>query len=630
METIIRQADPTAKPKTLNLGLISRTVEIRKADLDEENRTVEIAFSSETPYERWFGIETLSHRAEHVDMSFIGSGNAPLLAGHNHDDQIGVIEKAWLQDGVGRAVVRFGKSNRAQEFFQDVQDGIRKNVSVGYFVMEMELKKAGTKNKPDEYLVTRWKPVEASIVSVPADESVGIREADETPETLIETKELKMEAEVKTIEVVKEVKPDMNAVRNAERVRQSELLALGKMAGMESEADAAIREGMEVNDFRAKAFDKMLEKQAKPAVVTLSENDKRDLQRYSLVKAIRESGEKKLTGIENEMAQEAEKQFKAAGIVPSGQLSVPYHVLAQRDLTVGPDSAGGYTVATNLLASSFIDLLNNRTMVRTMGARVLDNLVGDIKIPSMASGATGTWEGENDANAESSPTFGQVELAPNRVGTYVEISKKLLVQSSLAIEQLVQSDIAGAIARAIDVAALHGTGTGDQPTGIAATSGIGSVVGGTNGAAPTWANIIGLETEVAQDNADIGSLGYLTNAKVRGKLKQTFTNATYGEIPLWTGGGGADGMGMLNGYRAGVSNQVSSTLTKGSASGVCSAIFFGNWADLILAYWGGLDIVVDPYSLATTNLTRVTVNTYADVAVRHAQSFAAMLDALTA
>ena len=614
--------------KTMTLGLVTRTLEVKEDDINAEDRTIDLAFSSEEPYSRYFGIEILSHKKKHVDMGFIASGNAPLLAGHNHNDQIGVIEKAYLQDGVGRARARFGKSDRADEFFCDVQDGIRKNVSVGYYIHEMKLLEE-SKDGPDTYLVTKWKPVEASFVSVPADETVGIRSAADKIQTLI----IRKNEDKKMPDIKKDDKKDepkktqieMNAVRETERKRQADILAMGKDAGMADEAQAAVRNGESVADFRAKAFDKMIADQATPAVDidSLSDQDKKDIQAFSFLKAIREGAENNLTGVELEMHQEGRAQFKNLGVSAAGQLSIPYQVLAARDVTVGTDSQGGYTVDTNLLAGSFIELLQNRMKVKEMGATILDNLVGDIAIPSQATGATAAWEGENDANAESSPTFGQAALSPNRIGTYTEISKQLLVQSSLSVEMIIKQLLADSIALGMDLAALHGTGSGNQPTGIAATSGIGSVAGGDNGLAPTNAHIIELETDVAVANADVGKMGYLTNAKVRGKLKQVFTNATYGEIPLWKNS-------MLNGYRAEVSNQVSSALTKGTSSEVCSAIFFGNWADLICGFWGGLDMVIDPYSLATTNLTRITANTYADVTVRHAASFSAMLDALTA
>jgi len=620
--------------KTMKLGILSRNLTIKAEELpaqEDDSRTLELSFSSETPYERSWGVEILSHKADHVDMSFLGSGNAPLLAGHNHDDQIGVIEKAWLQDGVGRARVRFGKSNRADEVYQDVKDGIRKNVSVGYHIRQMEQLERSEKGV-DSFLVTDWLPVETSIVSVPADSTIGFRAGSEDVETVVKTLEVKQEIEPKVNIMSEEkkeapVKVDVSEDRAKERFRVREISAMGKQFEIdEKQIDNAIEKEMSVDDFRAMVMEKVIAEKSKPAVEmeSFSDQDKKDMRQFSFLKALREAGENKLSGIEKEMHDEGVSELKKVGRAPEGQLTVPYQILAQRDINLQADDQGGYTVATNLLAGSFIELLQNKMKVKEMGATVLDNLVGDIAIPTQATGATAAWEGENDAGAESSPTFGQVALSPNRVGTYVDISNKLIVQSSLAVENLVRNLIADSIALAIDKAALHGTGSNDQPTGIAATSGIGSVAGGTNGLAPTYAHMIELETDVASSNADVGRMGYLTNAKVRGKLKQVFSNATYGEIPVW----GADG--TMNGYRAEVSNQVSSTLTKGSSTSVCSAIFFGNWADLILAFWGGMSFVVDPYTLSKTNITSIVANTYADVNVRHAASFSAMLDALTA
>jgi len=204
------------------------------------------------------------------------------------------------------------------------------------------------------------------------------------------------------------------------------------------------------------------------------------------------------------------------------------------------------------------------------------------------------------------------------------------LQGTPSAEAMIREDIAGTLGLAIDLAALHGTGANNQPTGLAATSGIGSVAGGTDGLAPAWTHIVKLETEVAQDNADIGNMGYLTNAKVRGTLKHVYPNTTGGDSYLWHDGN-EPGMGMLNGYKAGVSNQVDSTLDKGSGAGVgvCSAIFFGNWSDMVIAMWGGLDLNVNPYILSTTGQVRVTGLQSVDIGIRNPTSFSAMLDALT-
>jgi HK97 family phage major capsid protein len=226
-------------------------------------------------------------------------------------------------------------------------------------------------------------------------------------------------------------------------------------------------------------------------------------------------------------------------------------------------------------------------------------------------------------------TLGQVALTPHAFGAWTDISRKLLKQSSIDVENFVRDDLARVIALGVDYAGLHGNhGTdANQPDGIAATTGIGSVLGGTNGAAPDWADIIDLETEVSVDNADIGSLAYMTNAKVRGKLKKTPVVATYSADMVWDRRAPTT---PLNGYEAIVTNQVSAILDKGTSTGVCSAIFFGNWDDLVLGIWGdGVDILVDPFTLSTQMALRIIAFQDVDFGVRHAGSFAAMLDALT-
>lgn len=360
---------------------------------------------------------------------------------------------------------------------------------------------------------------------------------------------------------------------------------------------------------------------------------KKEVQNYSLLRAIRSI----VTG---RREQDAPLEFEASlalekrlGHAPRGSIFVPNDYLQRslqpqgeaRDMTVGTPTAGGNLVATDTLAGSFIDMLRNAMVLRTAGARVLSGLSGDVEIPKKTSGATAYWLGENtDITDESQPVIGQVALTPKTVGAYTDISRKLLQQSSLDVEIMVRDDLAMTLALAMDLAGLHGTGLSNQPTGIAATSGIGSVAGGTNGLAPAWSHIVNLETEVAVDNADIGNLAYVTNAKVRGKLKQTAKVSSSDSVMVW-----ADGKNPLNGYPCHVTNQVSSALTKGGSGAVCSAIFFGNWADLVIAMWGVLDILVDPYTGGKAGTVRVIEFQDTDIAVRHAQSFSAMLDALT-
>lgn len=352
-----------------------------------------------------------------------------------------------------------------------------------------------------------------------------------------------------------------------------------------------------------------------------------DLRNYSLIRAIRAAADAPKNPHAWDAAQlELEASRAVAqrlGRNPQG-FFVPVEV-QMRDLTKGSTTGGGYTAGTDFRPQDFIEMLRNRMVVRQAGATILSGLQGDVAIPSQTGGATAYWVAESGAPTESQQAVGQIALLPKTVGAYTDISRKLLLQSSIDVERFVQTDLSTVLALAMDLAALHGTGTSNQPKGVAAQTGIGSVAGGDNGAAPTWANIVSLETEIAQDNADVNRLAYITNAKVRGKLKSTPITATYGEKMIW-----GEGATPLNGYAAWVSNQVSSALSKGTASGTCSAIFFGNWADLIIALWGGLDILVDPYTGSTSGTVRVVALQDADITVRHVESFAAMLDALTA
>lgn len=348
--------------------------------------------------------------------------------------------------------------------------------------------------------------------------------------------------------------------------------------------------------------------------------NQREVRQYSLVRAIWASVQNDWRGaeLEREASVAVARQLRRE---PQG-FFVPAD-WAQRDLVVGTNTAGGHTVQTELLAQSFITLLRNSMMVRAAGATILSDLVGNIAIPRQTGGATAYWVAENGAPTESQQAFDQVAMSPKTVGAFTDMSRRLLMQSSLDVESFVRGDLATVLALAIDLASMHGSGSSNQPLGIAGTSGIGSVAGGTNGLAPAWSHLVSLETEVAIDNADINRLAYVTNAKVRGKLKQV-EKATNTGLFLW-----ADGAQPINGYPAYISNQVSSTLTKGTSSGVCSAIFFGNWADLIIGLWGGLDILVDPYTGSTAGTVRVVALQDVDIAVRHPESFAAMLDALT-
>jgi len=365
---------------------------------------------------------------------------------------------------------------------------------------------------------------------------------------------------------------------------------------------------------------------ARKIAETEQKREKEQDQKYSFFRAIRQKfGDEKFDGFEAEMDQEARHQGQAENVSYAvGSLAIPFRILnggnEQRDMTAGTSSQGGYAVATEL--KDFIAYLWDRSVLRSVGADFMTGLVGNIAFPKELTVPTATWEGETDSNAESSPTLTQVTMSPKRVGTYTDISNRLLIQTSPSIENRIRGQLMRAMNNGIEYAALHEDGTGGAPTGVASTSGIGSVALGTNGGYANLATLIDLETAISQDNADTTSMAYVTNAKVRGKLKQTLVDAGSG-LFVWP-----VNATELNGYKVGISNLVSSSLTKGTAS-TCSAIFLGNWNELVIGQWGGMEILADPYTQATSSILRLVVNIFCDVAVLHGESFSLCADVLT-
>lgn len=366
----------------------------------------------------------------------------------------------------------------------------------------------------------------------------------------------------------------------------------------------------------------------------VSKKEEREIEKYSFLKVLSGAANRRsLDGLEREMSEEAVKEIRAAGGTPSGgAYNIPLLVLERskvkmqkRDNTATGGSPagveGGYTVATEL--KSYIEALQETSRVTALGAEFITGAQGNIDMPRENAVYTAGWKnGENATAAEKNPTYTKVSLTPKRLGGYVDISNQLLVQSAVGFENRIRRQIMIGQALGIDAGAINGSGLTGEPTGILQTNGIGSVLGGTNGAAPDRDDLIDLWKEVAVDKALLGSLAYLSNPQVFAKLAKTKTDSGSGIFVL-------DQAKEFMGYNFGVSTNVPSTLDKGTATGVCSAIIFGNWNDLMITQWGGMEILVDPYTQALTGLTRMVVNTFTDLAVLRPQSFAAMKDALT-
>jgi len=591
----------------------NRKIKINRTGIDTEARTVEIAFSSTAPYERYFGMEILSHESEAVDLKRLNNGGA-VLADHDHTDQIGVIEKAWVDNAqVGRALIRFGRSERACEIFNDVADGIRRHISVGYQVHEMKLTKE-VSDGVDEFTVTKWSPYEVSLTSIPADTTVGVGRSEEkmaTTEDVIEIEKPKPKSKPKK-ETAKKPEPkkenqmseektvDVTAIqeqaRKGELHRVREIRAMGDAHKMSDNARSAIDSGRSIEEFRAEVLDAIASKPV--SIETEIGMTPKEQRNYSMLRAVNAvvTGDWSNAELEREASDEVAKRV---GKTAQG-FFIPMDI-QQRDVTTASGSGSG-SIGTDNLGSSFIDLLRNSLKVKELGATVLGGLVGNVTVPALTTGDASYWVDENSAPTEGAPVLGQVALNPSTVGARVDLSRRFLAQSSFDTEAMFKNDLALSLATKIDLAAIAGSGTAPEPAGILNTTGIGAVDFTVEGA-PTYAEIVSIWEEVAKDNGLVGNPAWLTNATLAGALMSTDSFSSAG-LPIL-------GDGKIMGYDCAISENVTA-----------NHIIFGNWADLVIGEWGAIDIAVDKASLSTAGAVRVVALHDVGIALRHASSFA--------
>jgi len=582
----------------IDIAINYRTIDLSKHSyLDEEKRLVRIGVSSEEPVERSFGLEVLSHEQKDIDMEFISSGRAPFLLDHDMSKQIGVIEEFKLDETAKRtiAVVRFGRSALAQEVFQDIQDGIRMNISVGYRVNKLERDNDGE----EDYYRAAWTPMEVSSVSVPADQSrlVGVGRSANLNKGIIMTEEKKQDINLDEVrsQTLEEAKAEFK--RNSK-----EIIDLAVKHNKRDLADDAIRNGMSVEEFRGELLNEICnDKPLDTAEIGMSKQEVREFSLVRAINALANPSDRKAqeaAKFEFECSDEAARQYgkTAQGIM------LPAEVLgnwSKRDLNTSDDST---LISEDYRAGDFIDVLRNSSSVMQAGATMLRGLQGNVVIPKKTGASSAGWIAtEGAAAAESEFTTGSITMSPKVIGAFTDASRLMLQQSSLDIESLIRNDLSASIATAIDLGALAGSGSSGQPTGIANTSGINTTTFAA--AVPTFGELVAMESAVSNDNALTGSLRYIARPSDWGNLKTVDKASGFGQMIV-----GPDG--NINGYDVVRSNQV----TAGD-------YYFGNFADLLIGMYGGLDITVDPYALSTSGGVRIVALQTLDVAVRHAVSF---------
>ena len=566
---------------------------------EDEDRTLEFPFASEEPVNRVYGMEVLSMTSEAMDMSRLNDG-APLLFNHDPDRIIGVVQRAYIKDKRAYAKVKLANNELGREMQDLIRDGIVRNVSFGYRINDMEEDRSTT---PVTYRATSFQPYEVSMVSIPADnvgagigrslasseETVAVSAAPSTPEPS-----------------VMETTPNVEAIRaeavEAKAKEAAEMFALGKRHNAEDLASEFLINSRSIDELRTAILERnsVTEKPVAQASDEIGLTQK-EVRSFSFLRAInylanpgdRTAREAAAFEIEASEAQAAKFGRSSRGI------TIPVDVMT-RDLNVGTASAGGNLVETELDAANFIDLLRNASALDQAGATVLTGLSGNVNIPRQSGAATAYWVAESGSPTESQQTIDQVALTPKTCGAFTDFSRRLMIQSSIDVENMVRTDLARVLALEIDRVGLYGSGSSNQPLGLKDTTGVLTEDFAAN--APTFSEVVALESDVAGANALLGSPVYLMNSAMAGSLKTTEKASNTAQFILQGG--------EVNGYRAVISNQVAS-----------NDLWFGNFSDLIIAYFSGLDLMVDPYTGSTSGTVRVVALQDVDIAARHGASF---------
>ena len=613
-----------------NDGRVFREAEIvaetRDSGDGKTETIVRATVSSETPYPRtmwdeenkaWVrGHEVLGHAKGEIDESRMKDG---LVIQDTHwGDQIGIIRKPELKDGKLGGVIEFGCGARAQEIARDAAAGIRRNMSVGYIVREY--KKVGkAEDGLPIFRVTKWTPYEASFVNVPADTNIGVGRVATTDEN--------RETRAENIAAVNHEEKQMDAKKIAALMAQAERAHM-KTADVTAMIEAGKTETEIANEIaeRACAYaDELAKKTAQPepqkkTAIFDGGDERKIVKEYNLLNVIRalaKDGSPDV-GFEREISDQiAKAQHKDARGFYIPEAVLVRAITGKTNVSGEIVGNGAATVETSLLASQYIDELVGTTVLGAAGVQTVGGLVGDIAIPK-GTAVTAGWIAEKDNAPTTTPTFSQVQGTPHTAAANAILSRRLVIQSSLAVQNLVARLIMEAIGRAVEAAAFDGTGTNNQPTGLSATTGVGAVT--MTAGAPTKANLVDFWEKVYTANAAGANMKYIGSPAVKALLCKTLDyfgiNATGAKATSNVVGGiGADYLCTREGKVEGFDFLMSA---------LCNSkkLYFGNWAEILMCFWSGVDMIVDPYTYSAKGAWQVTAFQDCDVIVRHPAAFA--------
>jgi HK97 family phage major capsid protein len=619
----------------------SRAADVSAGVIDEATRTVPLILTTNRPIYHGFAYILLDHSPECIKLDRLKT-SAPFLENHDVDRRLGRLRDPETDGQVLRVKARFSTRPYANEIYEEVKEDLAAGdytpTSCVFIVHKFAPKDEGEIDGYPVYRAVLWEPIEGSIVSAAADLAAGVGRAMDAGDAAHDPANCDVEGcpECAAAAAQEEgrqapIEPATAEARAASTTpkenvmdAKEEILKLAELLdrGVDGQPYTALAREFVAGDktldeFKTEALKRMREGQ--PVVepgkspVDLTPDEK---QRYSIGRAIllAADGGK---GFEREISDEIGKKLGRSPqnnnsiFIPTG-LALGAQTHKRTPLTTTGATTGADILFTE--PGAFIDMLRATAKVFMLGAQLLPGLTGAVAFPKQTGAGTLYWVGENPGSdvTESNIALDQVVLSPKTAMAQQGYSRQLLRQSSGVVDTLVTNDLRKTAALGIDRAALHGTGASNQPTGIYVASGVNPVA---FGGAITFPKVVQMETVIAEADADVNEMGYLTTPGVRGAAKTTQKfSGTNGEA-IWTGGAAA---GEMNGYRAEVSTQVRKDMGVGTNE---HGIAFGVWSELLVGEWGAMEILTDPYTLAGKGLIRLVLFLMIDLGLRHPEAF---------
>ena len=523
-------------------------MEVREAEFYEGT------IATETPVLRQDGNEEIL--VMHPTNIELHTKDLPLLENHDQDKQIGIVENIRFVGKKLMAKIRFANDEYSQMLKADVDDKIRQNLSIGYRILDYFYENG-------KKMVNKFSIHEVSLVPIPADPNSGIgRNSD-------------LSYSVRNIQF----KKGNEMTTRKERKDVAEIVALGNQHNMSVDAQQFIENGNSLSQFRKHILDNISNDEPLPVMEAPMIN-KGTSEQYSISNAIRGCVDSKYRGFEHEVSQDFQRKQDLKN--EHGIIIPTEAVLGQRTMTVG--NLGG-NVSSISDAAKLIPFVQRQGVYSSIGLTEFNGFSSDVKIPRGTSVATASFlslDGSTDIT-EGTPTMDSVNFSPTSLACFTEVSHKLVLQSSVDMDNYLRNLMSESIANKLDLAVIHGSGSSNQPTGMLNTTGINTE---TYSSAIAYADLANALSTLASDGIPLNAISWVVNPAEFATLQVKDKGTDTGQFLLETESNPNDinQVGTMLGYPCYVSDSVPAgevLLCRGQHSA--------------LGFFGGLELDVNPF-----------------------------------